>query len=154
MSATPAKPDELLILAAEFMSRPASGAETPAVPPLRAGTGPDMGGGEIVELARPERRRARVSEACESIAAKFFRRNLWPKEFRACRSRNITLRHTDLRPMRIEVRWRKGRGFAAMAAGFRAVAQGDSQDHALATLIKALEPEVETVRDDRRRRLI
>ena len=115
-----AQTDDVLAYAAALLSPPtfAESSKSPAVPPLAVGVGLDMGGGEIVELARPERRRARVSRAhAASIAA---RRNLWPREFRQCRSHAITLRfteRTDRPPVRVEIRWREGRGFAAMAVG-------------------------------------
>lgn len=96
----------------------------------------------------------RVSSArTSSVAAKSAGKELWPPEFRAGRSRTITLKHDDRAAARVEVRWRSAHGFAVMAVELGTVARGDSQERALGALVKLLDPELETVCDERGARL-
>lgn len=164
MSATdPTKTDDVLNYAAAFLPRAALGAasvqhtesiESPAVRSIGAGAEFSAGEVGIIEPDQPKSRPARISKAsAAAITAKSARTEAWPREFRACRSRTITLKHDDRSAARVEVRWRSSHGFAVMAVKLGIVARGENQDRALGALIKLLDPEVEAVCDERGARL-
>jgi hypothetical protein len=86
-----------------------------------------------------------------TAADKEHRRAQWPREVRA-RGKGIFSRPHSLRydgkSCRLEIRSSKGRGFWIMIdAG--AVVYGTTEPIALANVIKAIDPEVEVVRDTR-----
>ncbi len=81
------------------------------------------------------------------------KRALWPREVRD-RGKGICSRPHSLRydgkSYRLEIRSSKGKGFWIMIDG-GAVVYGTTEPVALANVIKAIDPEVETVRDTRGR---
>jgi hypothetical protein len=87
---------------------------------------------------------------------KAHRRAQWPREVRNRGKRIFSRPHTlryDGKSYRLEIRSSKGKGFWIMVDG-GAVLCGATEPIALANVIKAVDPEVETVRDTRGRVLV